>query len=225
MKKIQTVFKIDREQNMATNEVNPGAQWVLEGKGIATLKMDGSACMVKDGQIYRRFDRKLKPQFMKQLRLQGHLDNVTEDMFNELPKDAIPCQDQPDSKTYHHPHWIKIKPFLPEDKFHFEALKNFKGKLEDGTYEIIGHKINHNPYNLDTQIFVKHGSTILNVPDRSYEGLKTFLETLDGEGIVFHNLETDEMAKIRRRDFKMFWNHEDTRDTRVESKPRGMKKV
>lgn len=223
MKKIQTVFKIDREANMATEEVNKGAEWVLEGKGVATLKVDGSACMFKEGKLYKRYDRKLKSQFVKQLRSNPDFV-VTEDMFNELPKGAIPCQESPDAITYHHPHWVMVKDYLPEDKFHFEALKNTKGKWEDGTYELIGDKINGNPYGLDTQKLVKHGSEVLDVPDRSYEGIKAFLETLNGEGIVFHNTETGEMAKIRRRDFKMFWNKEDTRDTRTESKPRGKRK-
>lgn len=41
MKKIKTVFKIDRETGLATNEVMPGAEWVLEGQGVATLKVEG----------------------------------------------------------------------------------------------------------------------------------------------------------------------------------------
>jgi hypothetical protein len=46
MKKIKTVFKIDRETGMATNQVMLGAEWVINGEGTATLKVDGSACMV-----------------------------------------------------------------------------------------------------------------------------------------------------------------------------------
>lgn len=217
MKKIKTVYKIDRENNLATSEVNKGVEWVVEGKGVATLKVDGSACLVKDGQLYKRYDRKLKSHFVKQLRNNKDFV-VTEDMFNELPEGAIPCQDNPDPVTYHHPHWVKIEAQRPEDKFHLQALQNFTDKLEDGTYELIGDKINNNPYNLNTQMLVKHGAEILDVPDRSLEGLKTYLENLQGEGIVFHNLETGEMAKIRRKDFGFFWNHDDTRNLRDNNK-------
>lgn len=199
MKKIKTVYKIDRGNNLATEEVNKGAEWVVKGKGIATLKVDGSACLVKDGELYKRYDRKLKSHFVKQLRSQENFV-VTEDMFNEIPADAIPCQEKPDPVTYHHPHWVKIDSNKAEDKFHVEALNNFKEKLSDGTYELIGSKINNNPYGLESHVLVKHGAEILNVPDRSFEGIKSFLENLNGEGIVFYNEETGDMAKIRRKD-------------------------
>lgn len=218
MKKIKTVFKIDRETNIATPEVNKGVEWVLEGKGVATLKVDGSACLIKDGELYKRYDRKLKSQFVKQLRSKESFV-VTEDMFNELPVGAIACQEKPDAVTYHHPHWVKIEPTRPEDKFHIDALNEATEKLVDGTYELIGKKINNNPYALENHVLVKHGAEILNVPDRSLEGIKAYLETLNGEGIVFYNEETGDMAKIRRKDFEgMFWNHEDTRNLNQKKK-------
>lgn len=219
MKKIKTVFKIDRETNLATEEVNKGSEWVIEGKGIATLKVDGSACLVQNGELYKRYDRKLKSQYTKQLRA-GKLsaDNITEDMFNELPIGAIPCQENPDPVTYHHPHWVKIEETRPEDKFHIEALKTITSKLEDGTYELIGEKVNNNPYLLSEHKLIKHGAEVLNVPNRSFEGIREFLTNLNGEGIVFYNLETGEMAKIRRKDFGLFWNHEDTRNLREKKK-------
>ena len=213
MQKIKTVYKIDRDTNLATDVVNKEAEWVIEGKGIATLKVDGSACLVKDGVLYKRYDRKLKSKFMRQLRASKDFV-VTEKMFNELPADAIPCQDMPDPVTYHHPHWIKIDESKPEDKFHIEAWKASGGILPDGTYELIGSKINNNPYALDGYKLVKHGAEVLNVPDRSFEGLKTFLTGLNGEGIVFYHGATGEMAKIRRKDFGLFWNYEDTRNSR-----------
>lgn len=225
MKKIKTVFKIDRETNTATNEINSGADWVLNGEGIATLKVDGSACMVKDGELYKRYDRKLQSKYVKQLRANKEGFVVTENMFNALPENAIACQPNPDPVTYHHPHWVKIDKNKPEDSFHIEALESFKAnneKLEDGTYELIGSKVNNNPYGLNDHRLVKHGAEILNVPDRSYEGIKSFLETLNGEGVVFYHPEGD-MLKIRRKDFEnMFWNHEDTRNMRDNKKKNKM---
>lgn len=221
MKKIKTVFVIDRETNHATTEVNSGADWVLNGEGIATLKVDGSACMVKDGELYKRYDRKLQSKYVKQLRSGKDLV-VTEDMFNTLPDNAIPCQDKPDPVTYHHPHWVKIDKNKAEDKFHIEALEAFGENLEDGTYELIGAKVNNNPYGLSTHVLVKHGAEVLNVPDRSYEGIKEFLTNLNGEGIVFYHPD-GEMFKIRRKDFNgLFWNHDDTRNLRDNKKKNKM---
>lgn len=199
MKKIKTVFKINRETSMATSEMTPGADWVLAGEGEATLKVDGSACMVKDGNLYKRWDRKLQSQFMKKLRAVGASFEVTEDMFNVLPGNAIPCQESPDPVTYHHPHWVEIDKNKPEDAFHIKALESVKGTLEDGTYELLGPKVNNNPHQLTEYKLVKHGSEKINVPDRSFEGIKAFLEQLNGEGIVFHH-ESGEMFKIRRKD-------------------------
>lgn len=202
MKKIKTVFKIDRETNLATTEVTPGAEWVINGIGVATAKIDGSAAMVKNGILYKRYDRKLQSQYMKKLRAVGPSFEVTEDMFNVLPGNAIPCQEKPDPVTYHHPHWVEIDKNKPEDSFHVMAWEAVQGSLEDGTYELIGPKVNNNPHQLTEYKLVKHGSQLLNVADRSFEGIKGFLEELNGEGIVFHH-PNGEMFKIRRKDYNL----------------------
>ena len=36
--------------------VTQGCEWVLEGKGIATLKIDGSCCAIINGELYKRYD-------------------------------------------------------------------------------------------------------------------------------------------------------------------------
>lgn len=56
MKKIKTVFLIDRDLHRATGVVQEN--WVLEGEGLATIKFDGTSTMVKDGQLYKRYDAK-----------------------------------------------------------------------------------------------------------------------------------------------------------------------
>ena len=217
MKKIKTVFKIDRETGLATSTVTPGAEWVIKGEGVATLKVDGSACMIKDGILYKRYDRKLQSQYMKKLRALGAEFTVTPDMFNVLPADAIPCEEKPDPVTYHHPHWVAVKKDKPEDAFHIAAFEAAGGALEDGTYELIGPKVNNNPYKLDACELVKHGHEVLNIPDRSLEGMKEFLSTLDGEGVVFKN-DDGEFFKIRKKDANFFWNCEDTRNLRDKEK-------
>lgn len=217
MKKIKTVFEIDRETNLATEKVNEGTQWVLDGEGIATLKVDGSACLMQDGILYKRYDRKLQSKYMKQARALGDDFVVTESMFNILPDNAIPCQENPDPKSYHHPHWVEISKEKPEDRFHIEALESFKGQLVNGTYELIGSKVNGNPYQLNDHQLVKHGEHVINVPDRSFEGIKAVLENLNGEGLVFYH-PNGEMAKMRRKDLQMFWGHEDTRNVNQKKK-------
>jgi hypothetical protein len=218
MKKIKTVFKIDRESGYATDKLMDGADWVLEGKGIATLKVDGTACLVKDGQLYKRFDKRLKSPYSKLYR-EGKITEVSPEMFNTVPENSIPCEEKPDPITHHHPHWVLCDKKKPEDKFHIEALERAGNNLEDGTYELIGHKIQNNPYNLTEVKLVKHGSEILDIKDRSLEGIKEFLTNLNGEGIVFYNEVTGDMKKIRKKDFEgLVWMHEDARTVKERNK-------
>ena len=75
--------------------------------------------------------------------------------------------------------------------------------LADGTYEAIGPHFNGNKHNLDTDILVKHGTNILDVP-RTFEGIKQYLAEHRIEGIVFW-LNGEPMCKIKRSDFGFDW--------------------
>ena len=161
-----------------------GCEWVLKGEGVATRKLDGTCCLVKDGVLFARFDWK---------------------KGRKLPQGAIPCQEQPDSVTGSFPHWI---PVTDDNQFKWHRL-SFE-KLEDkvdGTFELIGKHINGNPEGIeDGDILVRHGSIILDDVPRTFEGIKEFLRTHEIEGIVFHR-ENGEMCKIKRTDFGFDWNN------------------
>ena len=59
MQKIISLFKRDYEgTRLVYDEVVPGADWVIAGEGVATVKFDGTACLVKDGRLYKRYDAK-----------------------------------------------------------------------------------------------------------------------------------------------------------------------
>lgn len=142
MKKMKTLSKRQFENNNITkcsNEVEPECQWVLDGEGWATEKLDGTCCLMQDRKIYRRYDYK-----------EGRI----------LPEGAIPCQDAPDPITGHFPHWLLCTENDNNCKYYIEAFKK-QPNLENGTYELIGKHINANPYHLDTDTLVKHGNHIL----------------------------------------------------------------
>jgi hypothetical protein len=42
---------------------------------------------------------------------------------------------------------------------------------------------------------------VLDITDFSFDGLRSFLEINDIEGIIFHDSESDKMCKIRKSDF------------------------
>ena len=187
MKKIPTLFERvfeDHKPVETTDKVTPGMEWVLEGKGVATEKIDGSCCAIIDGVFFKRYDAKHGKQ---------------------PPKGGIPCCD-PDPVTGHWPHWVKVDFDNPEDKWFVNAYNNTpKAELHDGTYEAIGVHFQGNPYGIDMDILIPHGKIEREVP-RSYEGIKQFLSDSRVEGLVFW-LDGEPMCKIKRSDFGLPWGN------------------
>ncbi|MBP5357089.1 MAG: hypothetical protein J6Y68_02955 [Clostridia bacterium] len=186
MKKIPTLFVREffgKNDFKLTEEVTPGMEWVINGEGIATVKIDGSATAIIEGVFYKRYDAK-----------QG----------KKAPNDSIPCC-EPDPITGHWPHWVKVDPVNKADIWFYEAYKNAGGEaLADGTYEAIGPHFQANPYNLKEDILERHGVKVIN-PPRTFEGLRDYLEKNYIEGIVFWN-EGEPRCKIRRKDYGFHWN-------------------
>lgn len=186
MKKIPTLFRRVYENHRIkeiTPDITPGMEWVLEGKGVATEKIDGSCCAIIDGKFYVRYDaKKGKP----------------------VPENAIKCQEAPDPITGHFPCWIPYDETNPGQKWFGKALENTRiTGLSDGTYEAIGKHFNGNPYGVHEDILVKHGIYKLEVP-RTFEGIKKYLFTHNIEGIVFW-LDGEPKCKIKRSDFGFDW--------------------
>lgn len=189
MKKMKTLFEREFQNHKLVgihNVVSEDCMWVLRGEGIATRKLDGTCCMIKNNEMYARFD--MKPG-------------------RELPLGAVPCQDEPDSITGHFPHWIKITNNKIY-KWHKKAFNNSCESLVDGTYELIGEHFNGNPEHIESgDILVKHGSIILEDVPRTFEGIREYLSNNEIEGIVFHrNDGSGDMCKIKRVDFGFMWN-------------------
>lgn len=193
---MKTLFKRTFEgHNVANtvNEVTSGCEWVLNGEGIATRKLDGTCCLVQNGKLFARFDFK-----------QGR----------KLPDGAIPCQEKADEVTGHFPHWVEVKD-QPQYKWHKKAFEQTNG-LENGTYELIGEHFQNNPEQVEHgDMLVKHGSVVLSDVPRTFEGIKEYLRTHEIEGIVFHRLndkgEVIEMCKIKRTDFNFMWNNKNNK--------------
>jgi hypothetical protein len=185
MKKVPCLFRKEYEGQRGTifNEVTPGCEWVLLGEGTPTIKYDGSACLVSDGKLYKRYDCK-----------RGRV----------APEGWIPCEDKEDEVTGHWPGWLEVGD-EPESKWHKAAFDRHGKYLDNGTYEIIGPHFHNNPYKIHADILVKHGSGYYpKLPPRDFDGLRDSLRTFHGEGIVFHHKD-GRMAKIRRKDFGFDW--------------------
>jgi hypothetical protein len=183
MKKIISLFQRNYDgDRLVRNEVVPGAEWVLNGEGSATIKWDGTCCMIRHNTLYKRYDAK---------------------NGKTPPEGFIPSQD-PDPVTGHWPGWVLVGE-SPEDKYHREAFKKRHSYL-DGTYELVGPKINGNRSKFYDHVLVKHGvAAAENVPEIiTFDSVRSWLENYDIEGIVWHNPD-GRMVKIKRKDFGFKW--------------------
>lgn len=194
MRKIPTLFErefLDHKVVSIKPIVTPGLEWVLQGDGIATVKIDGACCAIIDGKFYKRYDAK-----------RGKIP----------PAGAIPCQEKPDPITGHWPHWLKVDSEKPEDKWFHEAYVNTIGKdlyihgfsFDNGTYEAIGPHFQGNPYDLRFDCIVEHGSIVIPDCPRGFIGLREFLRSKHIEGIVFWK-DGEPKCKIKRSDFGFEW--------------------
>ena len=193
MKKIPTLFERRYENHRVVEtlpNVTPGMEWVLEGEGDATIKIDGSCCAIIGGIFYRRYDAKAgkKP-----------------------PAGGIPCCD-PDPITGHWPHWDPGDPLAPADNWYAEAYRNSLS-LADGTYEAIGPHFQGNPHRWKVDTLIRHGTMRVQV-HRSFEGIREYLRNNPIEGLVFWR-DGEPQCKIKRSDFGFEWpveekNHEST---------------
>lgn len=185
MRKIPTLFKRefrDHKVVLIMDDVTPGLEWVLNGEGEATLKMDGSCCAVINGECYKRYDAKAG---------------------KTPPVGAIPCQNAPDPVTGHWPHWVKLSRDNPSDKWFIAVMS--KEHLPDGTYEAVGPHFNGNPYRFIVDSIYQHGSVKMptNFP-RDFDGICEYLRTHEIEGVVFWK-DGVPRCKIKRTDFGFEW--------------------
>lgn len=198
MKKIPTLF-LRGEDHLVTPEVNLEAQWVIDGEGVATRKWDGTACMVEDGQLFKRYTWKVPDEKEAKFPPAGFIQTG----------EYIPERG-------------KVEGWLPvgegkEDKWHRQAAftvlasgnkqdEIIIGPPEDGTYELLGPKVQGNPEEIDQHILIRHGDPDLHPqPPRDWVGLHSYffglaLIGISIEGIVWHH-EDGRMVKIKGKDF------------------------
>lgn len=175
MQKIISLFQRNYAGNRQVHdEVVPGAEWVLTGEGVATRKFDGACCRVHEGQLEKRYDVKK----------------------GRTPPPGFEEAQPPDATTGHWPGWVPVGDG-PEDQW-FRA--GMTGTEPDGTYELVGPKIQGNPEGFAAHTLVRHGG--LHLPDcpRTFDTLNVYLADGAIEGVVWHHPD-GRMVKIKGRDF------------------------
>ncbi len=178
MKKIISLFQRNYDgDGLVRDEVTPGAEWVQDGEGIPTVKIDGTCCMVRENVLYRRYTwkpgRTAPPEFEPAARL----DDVTGKQEG----------------------WVPVGDG-PQDRMHRGAFERVHCQLSDGTYELIGPKVQGNPEGVQWNQLVAHGAIMFQDAPRTFDELKTFFVGRREEGIVWHHPD-GRMVKIKGRDF------------------------
>lgn len=210
MQKIPSLFKRDYEGSREVyDEVVEGCEWVLDGEGVATIKFDGTSCLYKDGQLWKRYDRKVSNSAKKR----GAPYKASD--YKPAPDGWIQAEEEPNQHTGHWPGWLPVGDG-PEDQYHREALAfnqrvGAQGKaelivlVEGATYELVGPKIQGNPYDLSNHRLWRHGTIRCGDAPRDFAGLLLWFAAGDPiEGIVWHHPD-GRMCKIKRKDFGLKW--------------------
>jgi|SRR6478752_2327073 len=184
---IERVIKGYKGRFLATEQVTPGCEWVINGEGIATRKWDGTAVLFMDGKWFKRYDAK-------------HGKTPPDDFFEAQP--------EPDHITGHWPGWVPVAFNTSADMYITEAIEYFNSingeRIYPGTtFEAIGPKINGNKDGWKYHTLMEHGKYTCSCQFRDFEGIKRTLD-LPWEGIVFHH-EDGRMCKVKRSDFGLPW--------------------
>lgn len=184
MQKIPTLFQRDLKTFKVINEVKPGCEWVLNGEGIATEKLDGMNVRVtlRAGTVVR-IEKRRNPN--KEQKQRGIVDGWYADVDYDYPG----------------------------DDYIVDAVRSTDVSLwPDGEHpcEAVGEKIQGNPYELTgRRLYAFTIKPIMwRIDERSFDDLRqilvtcrsTFAPVAQVEGIVFRHFD-GRMVKIKRRDF------------------------
>jgi hypothetical protein len=180
MRKIISLFQRNYEgDRLVRDEVVPGAEWVLAGEGRATEKLDGTCAMIREGKLFKRYDAKR----------------------GKTPPAGWEAAQEPDPVTGHWPGWLLVGDG-PEDKWFREAWQT--APREDGTYELIGPKVQGNPYGHIAHSLIPHGQSEIPGDPRTFADIRDLFERVRMEGIVWHHPD-GRMVKIKTKDFGLRW--------------------
>lgn len=178
MKKIVSLYQRNYDgDRLVRDEVVPGAEWVLAGEGRATRKYDGTCCMVEDGKLFARYEVK---------------------KGKTPPSNFIPATDV-DDNTGKQQGWVPVGDG-PEHQYHREAFTPYvQERAMNGTYELVGPKVQGNPEGFLDHTLVPHGQKVIDAP-RTFDGIRDYLATRDIEGIVWWH-DDGRLVKIKGKDF------------------------
>lgn len=184
MKKIPTLFKRDfTNGGVIIPEYNDGTEWVRAAEGKPTRKYDGTSVLIRDHKMYKRYE--LRP------------GKTAPADFEEVDFDET---------TGKKVGWVEVG-WGAEDKWFRDAISGGdpdKVDMPEGTYELVGPKVQGNPEHFPNHQLVKHSKAevLYPTPPTEFEALKDYLTDKDIEGIVWHHPD-GRMVKIKKKDYRL----------------------
>lgn len=232
MQNIPTIFIRDKETKELVNKQLRMVDWVFQGRGVPTRKFNGIAIKIEGAKVWRRFEwrqgEKVPAGFIKLADFDPRRPNASIPGWVPVPLTFLSSPINKDEKALREAWNDKCDQLVQAAMLKIQIAEkqraadpNAKPIIElpyakpssqpkvdsptSGTYELCGPLIRGNPEKLNSHVLYKHGETVISNVPRTFEGLRTFLSTYEGEGIVWHyrinpNI-TPLMAKIKRRDF------------------------
>ena len=214
------------------------------GYYMITEKIDGTCRLIHQGKVWKRRDLKMihkgskKGQYREPPK--GWQKFSNNGMFNEhnigfMPLDQKSNDDKWDFEA-HHPEYNdsdnhKILMAVPSiagvvfsnySKFEFKYIDIDDPSIQGKTFELVGHKIGNNPYNMNSEeypikhCYIQHGINPVNIgiaqedwkkPENVYKQIKGyFISNPSVEGIVLHiHNEEQTCFKVHRLHYQLPW--------------------
>lgn len=186
--RIPTLFRRDpADRRFVLPEIEPGAEWVVAGEGVATRKYDG-VCVAYLPEL----DPTVRPA------VAGALDGWW-----------AQAKVRPGAEP---PHFVEVEVEASGVRVGWEpaegtrlagplaqAVAAMPGPPEPGTYELIGPKIGRDPEKVGRHVVIEHARADVVDAPRDYEGLRRWLHAHPYEGVVWRHPD-GRMVKVKRRD-------------------------
>lgn len=186
MQKIPTMFFRDEtvKGHPVVDRVKPECQWVLDGEGLPTVKLDGTNVKIDKGVLYKR----QKPK-------DRDYDNAS----------YVECQrNDPSDRWAFEAFDVLVQ--LGPSVFDNGIYELVGPKVQGNPQKESTHKLYRVVPPSDRTM------RLTKPPTRTFDGLRTFLAAWYVEGLVFHHPD-GRFAKIKRRDFHLPWPAEPPENT------------
>lgn len=205
MYKIPTLFERDEKTHRVVPRWNPVVDMRALDIAEATEKVDGTAVMIQGGRLYARqtIGEKdaIKPGWLP----------AGPPVNGQIPG-WVPCRRDDPQHKWHWEAWDGVGDELLKDGPPITARRDYTW-LPDGTYELVGPKVQGNVYGLDKHKLWVHGATKVFMPGLSRDPavamgyLQEFLTHAPIEGLVWwaRGPQPRAIAKIKARDFGLKW--------------------